>query len=125
VTWRKDLGEQIRKSRKSAGMTQLDLAQKAGVKREHISNIELGKNSPAVKIVTDIARALGTKFHLEGCAIDPFSEAPDLHRVVPLADQMSFDFDIEYHFDTHSVRLTARSETELELRAVLFGKRRA
>lgn len=125
MTWRKDLGEQIRKTRQSVGMTQLELADKAGVKREHISNIELGKNSPAVKIVTDIARALGAKFHLDGCVIEPFTEPDGLDRAVPVANQMSFDFDVEYDFDAYSVRLTARSESELELRAVLFGNRRA
>jgi len=36
----RDLGLQIAKYRKRKGMTQLDLAKKAGISRTHISNIE-------------------------------------------------------------------------------------
>jgi len=125
VTWRENLGEQIRNARIKAGWSQLELAEKTAIKREHISNIELGKNSPAVKIVTDIAKALNTRFHLDGCVIDPSSEYHGNLRPVSVPEQMKLDFGVEYRFSTRIVTLTARSDAELELRAVLSGRKRA
>ncbi|MGO9434401.1 MAG: helix-turn-helix transcriptional regulator [Terracidiphilus sp.] len=126
MRWREDLGDQIRRARVSAGLTQLQLAQKAAVKREHISNIELGKNSPAVKIVTDIAKALNTRFQLEGCWIEPSSDRISFDpRPVPVPKQLSLDFGVEHRFNSQSISLTAHSATELELRAILSRRKRA
>lgn len=125
VTWRNHLGEQIRRARIKAGLTQLQLAENTLVKREHISNIELGKNSPAVKIITDIATALRTTFRLDGCLIEPSAEPYGTLQPIPVPEQMKLDFDVEYKFDAHSISLTAHSATEVELRAILSGKRRA
>jgi transcriptional regulator with XRE-family HTH domain len=106
-------------------MTQLELAEKASVKREHISNIELGKNSPAVKIITEIARALRTTFILDGCSIEPFDEASREARLRPVAAQLRLDFGVEYSFDSESIRVIAIKEDKLELRATIRNKRRA
>lgn len=123
--WRKELGGQIRQARIKAGLTQLQLAEKTSIKREHVSNIELGKNSPAVNIVTDIARALETSFRLDGCLIEPSRDILGALQPVLVPKQMTLDFEVEYKFDTRSVSLTARSASEIELRAILEGKRRA
>jgi transcriptional regulator with XRE-family HTH domain len=120
VSWRDELGKQIRKARIAAGLSQLQLAERTSVKREHISNIELGKNSPAVKIITDIAHALSTSFYLDGCRIEPELEHPVSRRPVPVPQQMRLDFGVEYRFSASSVLLNARSEDEIELRAVFF-----
>jgi transcriptional regulator with XRE-family HTH domain len=126
VTWRELLGHQIRSAREVAGLTQAQLAEKTSVKREHISNIELGKHSPAVKIVTEIARALNTRFLLDGCSIDPSSNNDPLGvRPISVPKQMELTFGVKYQFDTQLVSLAARSATELELRATLSRKRRA
>jgi len=122
MSWRDELGEQIRLARAKAGLTQLQLAEMTAVKREHISNIELGKNSPAVKIVTDIAKALNTQFRLDGCLIEPSSGAADLGPI-SVPEQMTLEFDVEYRFSARSFSLTARNETEVELHAILAGKR--
>lgn len=125
MPWREILGEQIRRARITAGLTQGQLAEKTSVKREHISNVELGKNSPAVKIVTDIAKALNATFRVDGCLIEPSSSAGSGLHPAPVPEQMTLDFDVEYRFNAQSVSLTARSETEFEFRAVLSGKKRA
>lgn len=125
MPWREILGQQIRKARISAGLTQGQLAEKTSVKREHISNVELGKNSPAVKIVTDIAKALNTTFRVDGCLIEPSSTGGSSLHPPAAPEQMMLDFDVEYRFSAQSVSLTARSETELEFRAILSEKKRA
>jgi putative transcriptional regulator len=122
VNWRDDLGAQIREARVAAGLTQLQLAERTSVKREHISNIELGKNSPAVKIVTDIAQALNTFFDLDGCRIEPRPDTSSSRRPGPIPQQMKLDFGVEYRFTSSSISLSARSEDEIELRGV-FSRR--
>lgn len=125
MNWRDNLGIQIREARIAAGLTQLELAEKTSIKREHISNIELGKNSPAVKIVTDIARALHTCFHVDGCRIEPRSDSSVSHQPVLVPEQMRLDFGVEYRFTSSSFLLNARNEDEVELRAVFFRRRSA
>ena len=125
MTWRQHLGLQIRSARRAAGITQLQLAEKISIKREHISNLELGKNSPAVKIVTEIAKALNTSFRLDGCLIAPSFEREQEHGPVLRPMQLALDLGIEYRFNTESVSLTARNDKEVELRAVLVGKKTA
>jgi putative transcriptional regulator len=125
MNWRDDLGAQIREARVAAGLTQLQLAERTSVKREHISNIELGKNSPAVKIVTDIAHALNTSFHLDGCRIEPGPDKPISGYPALVPEQMRLDFGIEYRFTATSISLNARNNDEIELRGVLSRQRSA
>lgn len=53
------VGERIRDMRKRKGMTQADLAKKAGIKRATISAAEVGTNNPSTTTVALIASALG------------------------------------------------------------------
>lgn len=124
MTWRADLVRQIRDARIAAGLSQLQLAEKTSVKREHISNIELGKNSPAVKIITDIASALQTSFALEGCTIRPDPDAPSEMRPMSVPRQMKLEFDVEIQFQAASLLLKPHPENGIEMKAVFFGKTR-
>lgn len=125
VTWRDELGRQIREARIAAGLSQIQLAEKTSVKREHISNIELGKNSPAVKIVTDIAKALQTSFTLDGCTIRPGSDAASNLQPISVPQQMRFDWGVELQFQSASLLLKPHSENGFEMKAVFSGRRRA
>lgn len=51
----------INEIRKTKKITQAQLAERAGVDRHHISDIENGKMSPTVKTLEKIARALGVQ----------------------------------------------------------------
>lgn len=53
-------GERVRETRLSTGLSQLDLAQAAGVSDAYISLIESGKRSPSSKALAAIAQTLDT-----------------------------------------------------------------
>jgi len=54
----KKLGKNIAKYRKKTGLTQLQLAIKLGVTREHLSHIEVGIKRPSVELLFSIAKSL-------------------------------------------------------------------
>ena len=56
---RRVLGERIKRTRKSAGLTQEALAQSAGVGRVTLVRIESGEQSPRYNTLVSLARALG------------------------------------------------------------------
>lgn len=51
----------IKEIRKSKGLTQEELSKKSGVKREYISQIENNRNSPNLRTLQKLAKALGVK----------------------------------------------------------------
>ena len=55
---RQNLGESIKRLRAMRGMSQRALAEKAGISRANIANIELGKYSVGYDVLTRIATAL-------------------------------------------------------------------
>lgn len=55
----KKLGENLKKIRIEKNITQTDLAEKLGVDKSFISNIENGKNNPTLSTITNLAQALG------------------------------------------------------------------
>ena len=52
------LGVVLRSLRKQQGLSQEALALDAGVERNYISLIELGKNSPSIRILFKLSKAL-------------------------------------------------------------------
>lgn len=52
------LGVVLRTLRKQQGLSQETLALDAGVERNYISLIELGKNSPSIRILFKLSKAL-------------------------------------------------------------------
>ena len=56
---RKRIGERIRQLRKERGMSQTELAEKAGLVQPHIVRIEQGRYSVGLDTLQAIAKALG------------------------------------------------------------------
>lgn len=54
------LGNELRRVRERAGMSQEQLALKARVDRSYLSEIERNKKSPTVKMFLKLCKALGT-----------------------------------------------------------------
>ena len=55
----------IKKKRKEKGLTQTDLAEALGIKRQYISAIEQGKRVPTIKTLVRICEALELEIKVE------------------------------------------------------------
>jgi transcriptional regulator with XRE-family HTH domain len=53
------LGEEIRKARIGVGLTQEELAFKAGVSRQYVSLLELNEKTPTVDMLIRLCKAMG------------------------------------------------------------------
>ena len=53
------LGEELRKSRLAAGLSQEELAAHADVSRQYVSLLELGQKSPTVDVLIRVCKAMG------------------------------------------------------------------
>lgn len=56
-----NFGETVRKKRKSAGLSQEELAEKLGIHRTYMSFIERGIRNPSLLMIFKISRALKIK----------------------------------------------------------------
>jgi len=54
------LGENVKKAREHAGLTQVDLAKRLQASQRTITEIETGRREPSVRTLKKIALALGT-----------------------------------------------------------------
>lgn len=59
ATLRKRFGKQLQHLRKMRGMTQEELAEKAGLSWSHVNAIEGGRNSPSFDSLERLGRVLG------------------------------------------------------------------
>ena len=57
---RRMVGENVRRLRLAAGISQAELAQRMGVDRAYISGLELGQRNPTVVTLWHLAQALKT-----------------------------------------------------------------
>lgn len=55
-----EVGSRIRAQRRALGLTLAQLGERSGVSRAMISEIELGRKNPTIRVVYDLARALNT-----------------------------------------------------------------
>ena len=57
---RQRLGRNVRRLREEKGWSQEDYADRAGIHRTYVSDIERGKRNPTVTVVEKLAGRLGT-----------------------------------------------------------------
>jgi transcriptional regulator with XRE-family HTH domain len=58
---KKELGERLRKAREQAGLTQAEVAEKAGVHVNYYARIERGEENPSYTKLQNIMKVLGIK----------------------------------------------------------------
>lgn len=56
---RKIVGENVKKARERAGLTQEDLAERSGFSQQYLSGLERGKRNPTIVTLFEVAQALG------------------------------------------------------------------
>lgn len=77
---RERIGNRIAALRKKAGLTQEELALRAGLQRTHVGRIEAGRYAVTLEVVQAIAEAIGMTVDI----IDPRLEGLDqLKQLVP------------------------------------------
>jgi len=59
MTTPRQMGTRIRKLREARNVSQVDLARRAKVTREHLNRLEAGRYDPSVGTLQRIAKALG------------------------------------------------------------------
>lgn len=59
--FQKQLGENIKKIRLKLGMTQAQVAKKAGIHVNYMARIERGEENPTTEVLEAIVKALGVK----------------------------------------------------------------
>ncbi|WFR71823.1 helix-turn-helix transcriptional regulator [Prescottella defluvii] len=82
--WREVVGEQIRQIRTDHAERLTDVASRAGVSPQYLSEIERGMKDPSSEVLAAVAGALGTS--VEGLARRAYRLAP----VLPLSAAASF-----------------------------------
>ncbi|MET0240583.1 MAG: helix-turn-helix transcriptional regulator [Sphingobium sp.] len=55
----RQFGANVKRLRKEAGLSQEEFAEKAGVARSYMSDVEVGDRNPTLKVVERLALALG------------------------------------------------------------------
>lgn len=75
--------------RKAAGLTQEDLAEKVGLSKNHLSNIECGKYIPTTSFILKICEVLGKTpdYYLIGGIAEPTTDISALIKQLPPESQ--------------------------------------
>ncbi len=93
MTWMQQLGEEIAKARRKAGLTQEELKEAIGVSRQTIGLYERGKTSPPFETLASIATALeADQFVVEDLHIT-FSRNGTQSGPEAVHQQLKLDFD--------------------------------
>jgi transcriptional regulator with XRE-family HTH domain len=97
-------GNRISTVRKSAGLTQEDLAKKAYVSKKVISNIERGKTKTVNEYVLNLLSysLLVRREYLTGESDDPNVNKNGLNQAVVIKPKWEFEYDIKNTFEKHS-----------------------
>ena len=59
--WREAVGHELREERQDAGRTLADVAERAGVSTQYLSEIERGRKEPSSEVLQAVAGALGLR----------------------------------------------------------------
>ena len=73
------LGARVKELRKGKGITQDQLAERVGLATRYISMIEVGRSSPSLETVENIARALDVQMKVlfDFAHLDPEATSPE------------------------------------------------
>lgn len=86
-----DLGRIIRSRRRDLGIDQAELAQKVGVSRQWLIDVEKGKPRAQVELILRTLRALGIQLWAETPGDDPSKSPVDINAVVDRARKPTTD----------------------------------
>lgn len=82
---RVSLGRNVRKLREAQGWSQEDYADRAGIHRTYVSDIERGRPNPTITVVAKLAKPLGVTAGI--CWIDWYNRFIRNHRQCSLRSE--------------------------------------
>jgi transcriptional regulator with XRE-family HTH domain len=103
MSWKHELGQQIKQKRESAGLTQADLAGQIDLSRQMIGRYEAGEDAPAVDVLVEIARILDIEFQVKGILVK-FEQ--NHKRSKPVRKQLKLEFEKPRRFDGAQIEIT-------------------
>lgn len=74
-----DAGTLLRQRRRAHGLSQRELALRAGTRQATISRIETGHEVPTVRRLDQLLTVLGERLELSAVPLDPERSADDVH----------------------------------------------
>lgn len=107
MRWRQELGAQIKQARKSARLTQEQLAAELGKSRQMISRYETGGDAPAVDVLAGLAQILDTEFYIQGWRVR-FDQLTHPRTPCSLPKQLHLKFEKCRRFHDAVVEITPR-----------------
>jgi transcriptional regulator with XRE-family HTH domain len=113
MSWKHELGRQIKQERESAGLTQADLASQLDLSRQMIGRYEAGHDAPAVDVLIEIARILEIEFQVKGILVK-FEQGDKRPRLV--RKQLKLEFEKPRRFDRAQIEITP-SEGKILIKA--------
>jgi transcriptional regulator with XRE-family HTH domain len=114
MSWKHELGRQIKQERESAGLTQADLADQLELSRQMIGRYESGQDAPAVDVLVEIARILEIEFHVKGILVR--FEHGSSRRPRILHKQLKLEYEKRHRFDRAQIEITP-SEGKILIKA--------
>jgi transcriptional regulator with XRE-family HTH domain len=113
MSWKHELGRQIKRERELAGLTQSDLAHQLDLSRQMIGRYEAGHDAPAVDVLAEIARILDIEFRVRGIVVK-CEQGQQWPRV--LRKQLKLDFEKAHRFQRAQIEITP-SEGKILIKA--------
>jgi transcriptional regulator with XRE-family HTH domain len=117
--WRRDLGEQIKNARIKMGLTQGEVASRAGIAASSLSYYETGKMPVNFETLIAIARTLQAEFDVRGYRLAP---TDGVVRSQPVATQLGLDFDKENVFQPTELSIRPTRAGQIVIRAIAITK---
>ncbi len=104
MSWKKEVGQQIREARERVGLNQDELGKAVGRVRQTIVNYEAGSVTLPPDILGKIAIRLAmTEIKLNGYRFSIYSEPPPAPQT---GDQLKLDFDREHVFPNATIKIS-------------------
>ena len=78
--WREVLGQKLRERREDQGRRLVDVAERAGISPQYLSEIERGRKEPSSEMIAAVSRALGIELARLLGGISADLSRPTTHR---------------------------------------------
>jgi transcriptional regulator with XRE-family HTH domain len=105
MSWKKDLGRQIRDARLAANLTQGQLASRVHLTRQMISRYEVGRDVPTIEALAILSRTLNEEFEVHGFRITVEQTSSRL-KPRPLPKQFRLDFEKSQQYRGATINIT-------------------